>query len=118
MTALDDIFALACAYVSVPTGEEETMRTLCAAARQRLRSQMAEGVKVEEIYESFLCACALLAAADFSCVRAGADVKSFSAGPVSVTCDDGQHAQRLREQAALIMAPWCQEAFRFLGVKA
>ena len=118
MTAQDDIFALACTLVTVPSGEEETLRALCAAAKERMQAQLLAGVQVEEIYESFLLACALTAAADFSCIRAGADVKSFSAGPVSVTRDDGEGARRLREQAALVMAPWCQDAFRFLGVKA
>lgn len=118
MTALDDIFAAAQMYASAEGGEEELLRSLCVAAEQRLKMRLTSGVEVSEIYESFVCAAGLLAAADFCCCRASGGVKSFSAGPVSVTRDDGETAKRLREQADIIMAPWCQDAFRFMGVKA
>ncbi len=118
MTAADDIYAFACGLVQVENGEEELLQSLCAAAEQRLKGQLVEGTNVEDIYDSFVFATSLLAAADFSAVRPGTEVRQFSAGPVSVTRDDGDYARRLREQAALILAPWCQDAFRFLGVKA
>lgn len=118
MTALDDIFAAAQMFASAEGGEEEMLRSLCVSAEQRLKKQLMAGVEISEIYESFVCAAGLLAAADFCCCRASGGVKSFSAGPVSVTKDDGETAKRLREQAALIMAPWCPDAFCFLGVKA
>lgn len=114
----EDIYAAACLYTQVESGEEETLRQLSAAAEQRLKASLLDGVNVEDIYESFICAAGMLAAADLRCAKAGSDVRSFSAGPVSVTRDDGEGASRLREQAALMLAPWCQDAFRFLGVKA
>lgn len=118
MTALDDIFAAAQMYTSASGGEEEMLRSLCTAAAERLKMRLNDGVEISDIYESFVCAAGLLAAADFCCCRASGGVKSFSAGPVSVTKDDGETAKRLREQAEIIMAPWCRDAFQFLGVKA
>ena len=112
----EDIYAAASLYTQVESGEEEALMQLCAAAEQRLKKSLLQGVSVEEIYESFICAAGMLAAADFRCIKAGSDVKSFSAGPVSVTRDDTESVSRLREQAAMVLAPWCQDAFRFLGV--
>ena len=117
MTAVDDIFAAACQWAKAEQGEEEMLLQLCAAAEQRLRGLLLEGTDVNEIYDSFVTAAGLLAAADFSALRAGAEVHSFSAGPVSVTRNDGNYAENLRQQAMLIMGPWCQDGFRFLGVR-
>lgn len=118
MTATDDIYAVACGFAQAETGEEELLRGVCAAVEQRLKQLLLEGTDVEEIYDSFVLAAGLMAAADFSAVCPSADVKQFSAGPISVTRDDDARARKLREQAALLMAPWCQDAFRFMGVKA
>lgn len=114
---VDDIFAAACLTVSVESGDEDVLRQFCAAAEHRLRSLLKKDVTPEEIYESFVCAAGLLAAADFTACKVGSEVKHFSAGPVSVTQADGERALRLREQAALILGPWCQDAFCFLGVR-
>ena len=118
MTALDDIYTVAAMLCPVRDGEEETLRMLSAAAAQQLRSRLLPKTDEDEIYESFVCAAGMLAAADFYGCKASGGVKSFSAGPVSVTKDDSAAADNLRQQAAMIMGPWCQDAFRFLGVKA
>lgn len=116
MTVIDDIYATAARYADAGEGEQTLLRQLCAAAQHRLEADLLRGVTPEQCYDSFVCAAALLAAADFSAVAAGSGVRSFSAGPVTVTKDDGRRARELRQQAALLMAPWCQGAFRFLGV--
>lgn len=116
MTLSEDIFALACAYTQADEGDRESLRSLCAAAQASLSARLRRGLSPEDCYDCFATAAALLAAADFTAVCGGLGVESFTAGPVSVSRQDAKTAQNLRQQAAFLMAPWCQDAFCFMGV--
>jgi hypothetical protein len=118
MSAARDILALACNLTQAEEQDRIVLRRLCGAAEANLRKRMRKDISLEECYDSFVSAAAMLAAADFSAVSAGLGVASFAAGPVSVSKADEASSRILREQAALLMAPFCQDAFCFLGVMA
>jgi len=116
VTLLDDILSLACTYVQARQEDITVLQRLCTAAEAQLKSRLRKDVKVEDCVDSFVCAAALLAAADFSAVSAAFGAKSFTAGPISVSREDEKASKSLREQAAMMMAPFCQDAFCFMGV--
>ena len=116
MTISEDIFALACGYVQADEEDRETLKRLCAAEEANLRAKLRKDVTVEDCVDCFTTAAALFAAADFAAAYGDLGVKSFSAGGVSVTRSDAATTQRYRHQAALLLAPWCQDAFCFLEV--
>lgn len=113
-----EIFCAACLYTAAEGQDKQLLKQLCRSAEQRLRKLLLQGVEVEQIRESFVSACAMLASADFSALRAGSGLKSLSAGPVSITRDDRSRAKSLREQAMLTIGPWCKDAFCFMEVQA
>ena len=117
MITADDVYAVAVQYAAPAEGEQTQLMRLCRAAIGRLRKDLADGVSESECIDSLVCGAALLAAADFLAIHSQSGVQSFSAGPVSVTKNDGLRAKRMREEAALLLAPWCRGAFRFLGVR-
>jgi len=113
----EDIFCAAMLYTGAQEDAAPVLKELCRGAEARLRAMLLDGVEVKDIYESFVTAAAMLAAADLTALQAG-DATRFTAGPVSVTRDDRSRARSLREQAMVMIGPWCQDAFCFLGVKA
>lgn len=116
MSATQDILALACELTQAQAQDRTVLRRLCAAAEASLRRRMRRDVNIADCYDSFVSAAAMLAAADFSAVSAGIGVKSFTAGPVSVSKADESAVRSLRDNAAILMAPYCQDAFCFMGV--
>lgn len=116
MVVLDDVLSLACSYVQAGEEDREVLTRLCAAADARLRKSLRKGIAPEDCADSFICAAAMLAAADFSAVSAAFGARSFTAGPVSVSLTDEKVCKSLREQAGILMAPYCQDAFCFLEV--
>lgn len=116
MNFFDDILSLTCTYVQAGEEDMEALRRLCMAAQARLESRLRKDITAEDCCDSFICAAAMLAAADFSAVSAAFGAKSFTAGPVSVSKEDAKACKNLREQAALLMAPYCEDAFCFMGV--
>lgn len=117
MALVDDIFATALSYTDADAKQQRALRQFCAAEEKRLKDQLSEGVTVADCYETFVCAAGLLAAADFSAAYADTGIRSFSAGPISITREDTERAARLRQQAAQLMLPWCRSTFRFMGVR-
>ena len=113
-----DILALACSLTQAEEQDRDTLRRFCGAAEASLRRRLRKDVAVEECYDSFVSAAAMLAAADFSAVSAGIGVTGFTAGPVSISKADEKTGRGLRENDAVMMAPFCQDAFCFLGVMA
>ena len=119
----EEILALA-ATLSQPAEEQrELLRLLCTAAQRELTAKLKEGCTAEECGESFLCAAALLAAANFhSVTAAGGDAVSFAAGSVSVntggSSEQAKRAALLRRQAKRLLAGWLKDdGFAFRGVK-
>ena len=114
----EEIFCAACLYTAAEGQDKHLLKDLCLAAESRLRAMLLEGTDVEAIKSSVVAACAMLASADFTALRAGSGLKSLVAGPVSVTRDDSSRARSLREQAMVTIGPWCKDAFCFMGVRA
>ena len=119
----EEIMALA-ATLSHPAEEQrELLGLLCTAAERELRGRLKEGCRAEDCGESFLCAAALLAAADFrAMMAAGGDAMSFTAGSVSVSTGGSGEQEKtgalLRRQARRLLAGWLRDdGFAFQGVK-
>lgn len=119
----EEILALA-ATLSHPAEEQrELLRLLCIAAERELAAKLKEGCTAEDCGESFLCAAALLAAADFrGMAAAGGDALSFTAGSVSVSTGGSGEQEKtgalLRRQAKRLLAGWLKDdSFAFRGVK-
>lgn len=119
----DEILDLV-AILTHPSEEEKVLlERLCTAAADRLNSQLREGMTPEACGPAYACAAAWLAAADFvDCRNGQGGVPSFTAGSVSVGAisptDTGTSADRLREQAWRLMAPYTEDqGFCFRGVK-
>lgn len=117
MAAANDIFTAASLCVTADAEEAELLHRCCRAAEEKLRRLLLEGVELHDIYDTFVTAAGLLAAADFLGCKPGSQVTGFSAGPISVSKADESCAARLRQQAAMLMAPYCQDAFCFMGVR-
>ena len=117
MAAVDDVFATALTFCDVENGKQHILRQFCVSELKRLESQLSDGVTVEDCYDALVCAAGMMAAADFSAAYADSGIRSFSAGPISVTKEGAKRTADLRQQAALLMLPWCRGSFRFLGVR-
>ncbi len=117
----DEIIALARTLAGATEAEEELLGLLAGAAEQRLTAMLRADVTAETCGGAFLCAAALLTAADLLGTRQGAaeGVERFTAGDISVTrSSSGAGAEALRRQAREIMAPYCAGGgFAFLGVR-
>lgn len=113
------------AAVFSPAGTDEQMlKSLCRAAEQALTARLRAGVQVDDCYDSFVCAAALLAVSFVpGPSQTGRQVRSFTVGEVSVTAaaaEDTGASACLRTQAELLMAPYCVAAeggFAFTGVR-
>lgn len=119
----EEIAALAGALVHPAEEQRELLRILAASAQRELTGQLKEGHTPESCGEPFLCAAAMLAAADFGLLTdAGNGVMSFSAGSVSVSTGGGERTEKLgallRRQARRMLRGYVQdEGFAFQGVK-
>lgn len=90
----------------------------CAAAKVQCQTRFREDVQEEDL-PVVLQACGMLAAALFLESEAEAEVSSFTAGKLSVTTrtDADGRAQRLKNAALELLAPFSHGAFAFLGVR-
>lgn len=101
--------------------EKTALSAVCAAARAELAARLREGVSPEDIGETFVTACGMLAVA--LCMESGSvgDVSAFSAGNVSVTRKTGEtgvSAASLRKQAERMLAAYLTDSgFYFQGVR-
>lgn len=119
----EKIMTLAAALVHPAEEQRELLRILSEGAERELRSLLREDCTPEDCGESFLCAAALAAAADFGMMTAaGNGAMSFSAGSVSVSCGNGDEQERLcralRRQARRLLRGFARDdGFAFQGVK-
>ena len=116
----DEIIALAKTLTAATEAEEGLLELLAGAAEQRLTAMLRADVTAETCGGAFLCAAALLAAADLLGTRQGAaeGVERFTAGDVSVTRTvGGTTAESLRRQALEMIKPYCGGSFAFWGVR-
>ena len=107
---------------TLSAAEESALFEMCLAAHAELERRLKDGVSVESIYDEFVRAAGVLAAAMFvSLDCAGAD--SFTAGSVTLKRGGASSAKRaaasLRSQAELMLAGYLRDgAFCFGAVRA
>lgn len=97
-------------------GEQDLqLEVLCPAAAQTLSAQLRSGVSPEDCRESFVTAAALLALSMLESIASGG-LESADMGTLNLRF--GEEATRLRSLAFGLLAPWTQNGFAFLGVRA
>lgn len=120
MAVLDDIYAAASVFAD-DTGDEKraaVLMRLCSAARTTLELQLRDGITVDDCYDSFVCAAAWLALSALGAGDEAGGVVSLRAGEISLQKGGSGAAACLRNQAMLLMAPYCRPGgFAFRGVR-
>lgn len=97
------------------------LEALCAAAAQRWRERLREGVELDACREAFSCAAAFSAAAALQEGGSG-EMAAFTAGDLSIrgrtAAESAALAAALRKTAEELMAPYAlPEDFAFQGVR-
>lgn len=93
------------------------LRVLCHGAASSLASRLREGLTPEDCKADFLAAASLFALATLSSVEDGAQMEQIAIGDVTLHRRNADAAFNcLRNQAELIIAPYLQDGFSFVGV--
>ena len=116
------ILELARGITNPSEAEEALLESLCHAAEAAWTARLKSGVSAEDCGETFLCAAAFTAAADFAVSRNGGGVESFTAGEISIrhsgSAEGKAQADALRKTAERLMASYTETAaFAFKGVR-
>lgn len=99
------------------TEETDLLNAVCQAAVSSLRSRLREDLEPEECLSDFVTAAGLYAAAALAEIGDLNGVEQFTAGDLTVRRGGGHSAaEHLRQQAAMLMAPYTRSGFSFLGV--
>lgn len=118
MNLTEQIFAHA--LVLVRDMEEENrplLEILCRSAENSLRAKLREGLTPEDCRADFVAAASLYAVAAMSEVGQTAIPEQVDLGDLTVRRASNDAASCcLRYQAELMMMPYCQDRFAFLGV--
>lgn len=113
----EEILSLAVALSGGEADPGERLRLLCRGARRELRGRLRAGVEEEDCADEFALGAALLALADFY-EGGGEDVKSFTAGALTVHLGDRARSGALRRRAQAVMSPYLLDGrFCFQGVR-
>lgn len=107
------VYAQAVALAGQPE-QAELLKLLCGAAVTALEVRLREGLTVDSCKADFVAAAALYALAALS--EAGNGIREFRAGDLVVKQGGGAAAACLRRQAELMLMPYLQDGFAFLGV--
>ena len=95
--------------------QRELLRGMCGAAVSSLTARLREGVTAEDCGEDFLMAAGFLALAAMN--EAANAPEEFKAGDLTVKRGGGSAAsQCLYTQAEMMIAPYLEDRFAFLGV--
>lgn len=103
-------------------GGDELLHTVCQAAGAELENRLRRGVAREDIEELFVSAAGILAISLYMelDMEAENDIRSFSAGNLSVTLNDSEKlsAATLRKRAESMLAGYLENGgFEFMGVR-
>ena len=118
-----DILTLAGMVSGAGEAEQELLKALCSAARQRWGLRLRQGMTEEDCGTAFACAVAFTAAADLlTGGRNSGEVSSFTAGEISIkaasSAERSGKAEALRQTAERLMAPYAEsDDFSFKGVR-
>ena len=118
MMLADQVFAQAQLLAGTLDGRQhDLLRVLCYGAAASLTHRLKEGLKPEDCKADFLAAASLFALASLSAAGEKDDVEQLSVGDLTLRRRNSDAASNcLRNQAELIIAPYLQDGFSFLGV--
>lgn len=112
----DEILALA-QTMSGAEEEDGALALLCEAAEAELRDQLRPGLSAEECAPAFTAAAAWMALAGWYAGHSAGDIRSFSAGDLTIQNGPADPAALLA-QADRVMAPYrVDRGFAFQGVR-
>ena len=99
------------------TDKADLLHMVCSAAVSALSNRLRDGLEPEDCQADFVTAAGMYAAAALSEMENDGKVEQFTAGDLTMRRGSkGSAANYLRAQAALLMAPYLQTGFTFLGV--
>ena len=114
----EQVFAQAAMLAGELDGRETNLlHTLCAAAVSTLTARLKKGLKPEDCKADFVAAASLYALAALESAMDGGWGDEFRAGDLTVKRSGGSAASNcLFNQAELVIAPYLEDRFAFLGV--
>ncbi len=118
MTLQEQVFAQALTLAgTLEERQKKLLEVLCRSAAASLQARLRDGLKPEDCLADFTAAASLMALATVSEAGEDAAVESFTAGDVSIRKERNSAAANcLRNQARVMMMPYIQDPFAFLGV--
>ena len=117
MTLTEQVFAQALLLAGNDGGVNEALlEVLCQSVTASLAVQLREGLVPDDCKADFIAAASLYALAALSETDKMAQVEHFQVGDVTLKRGGGAAAACLRNQARLMMSPYLQDGFAFLGV--
>lgn len=115
MARADEIYTLAAGFSAAGAPDEAALRALCGAAEVELTKRLRRDVTAEDCGACFICAAAMLAAANYREAAGTGSVQAFRVGDVSVT-PGANSARALRDAAERLMLPFCAGGLSCMGV--
>ena len=95
----------------------QILKVLCQTAGSALAARLRKGLTPEDCKADFIAAASLLALAALNGVGEDASVAQITAGDLTIKKGSRDAAANcLRSQAELMLAPYLQDRFSFLGV--
>ena len=114
----EQVFAQAAMLAGELDGRETNLlHALCAAATATLTARLKKGLRPEDCKADFVAAASLFALAALESALEGSVGEKFRAGDLPVKRSGGSAASNcLFNQAELVIAPYLEDRFAFLGV--
>ncbi len=118
MTIQEQVFAQAAVLCGgIEATKQAMLQTLCHAAVQSLSARLRPGLTAEDCRADFIASASLYALAALSELDEVQQLERMQIGDVTMQRRGGSPAATcLRNQAALMMAPYLCDGFSFLGV--
>ena len=118
MTLSDQVYAQAALLAGELSDRQMViLHALCAASAASLAARLREGLQPEDCKADFVAAASLYALAALESALDGGWGEEFRAGDLTVKRSGGSAASNcLFNQAELVIAPYLEDRFAFLGV--
>ncbi len=118
MTLKEQVFAHAVLLAGELNGHETDMlNALCAASASSLEARLKKGIRPGDCKADFIAAASLYALSALGSVNSMEQVAEFRAGDLTVKKGGASAASNcLRNQADMVIAPYLEDRFAFLGV--
>lgn len=118
MTLKEQVFAQAALLAGQMDAQQSALLdALCTAATVSLSTRLRDGLTPEDCKADFIAAASLFALAALNGAKDLGKPEQFSAGDLTVRFSHEDAASRcLYHQAELVIAPYMQDRFSFMGV--